>query len=62
MAINDEAQKRAAAKYNKANTKNYTLKLNRNTDADLMEWLDSIDNRNLYIKTLIRDDMEKERN
>ena len=54
-----EYQKRAAAKYNKNNTKTYSVKLNRNTDADIMDFLDAIENRNMYIKTLIREDMER---
>jgi len=47
------------AKYDAANTKHYGLKFNKKTDADLITWLDSIENRQNYIKELIRADMEK---
>ena len=54
-----ESQKRATAKYDKANTWQLTLKLNLKTDADVIERLRSVDNRQGYIKRLIREDMEK---
>lgn len=37
-----EAAKRASIKYDKANTRQIILKLNKKTDADLLEWLDEI--------------------
>ena len=54
-----EAKRRANAKYDKANTKGIYLKLNKNTDADIIERLDEIENVQGYIKTLIRKDMDK---
>lgn len=54
-----ESQKRATAKYQAANIKKYTLGVNRKTEADLIEVLDSIPNRQGYIKSLIRQDMKK---
>lgn len=45
------------AKYDANNTKKYMLKLNLKTDADIMECLDEVDNKQGYIKQLIRDDM-----
>lgn len=53
-----EAQKRANAKYDAANTRQIILKLNINTDADILARLDSVDNRQGYIKRLIRDDIK----
>ena len=35
------------------------LRLNRNTDADIIEWLDGQDSVNGYLKELIRKDMRK---
>ena len=55
-----EAQKRAQAKYDSANTRKITLKFNLQTDADVLERLDQVDNRQGYIKQLIRDDIAKE--
>lgn len=54
-----ETQKRAQAKYDKANTKQVKLKLNRTTDADILEVLDQTPNVQGYIKQLIRDDIRK---
>lgn len=52
-----EAQIRAQAKYDRANTKQVAIKLNRNTDADILAWLASVSNVQGYIKRLIREDM-----
>ena len=54
-----EAKRRASAKYDKANTKGIYLKLNKNTDADIIERLEESENVQGYIKTLIRKDMDK---
>lgn len=40
--MQSEAAKRASIKYDKANTRQIILKLNKRTDADLLEWLDEI--------------------
>ena len=48
--------------YMKAHTVKMTLQLNRTTDAELLSWLDSQENRNGYIKGLIRADMERHQN
>lgn len=53
-----EAQKKASAKYEAANVKRVMLKLNFNTDMDILEKLDEVDNVNGYIKRLIRDDLK----
>lgn len=53
-----EAQKRAREKYEKINTVQFKMKLNRNTDADILEKLESVDNKQGYIKELIRDDIK----
>lgn len=54
-----EAKRRANAKYDKANTKGIYLKLNKNTDTDIIEHLEEAENVQGYIKTLIRKDMDK---
>lgn len=53
-----EAQKRASAKYDKANTKSVLLKFNTTNDADILTMLDEVDNRQGYIKGLIRNDIK----
>lgn len=55
-----EALKRTQAKYKKSL---YTIKLEfYKLDADLEEYLKSLDNKQGYIKNLIREDMQKNRN
>lgn len=49
-----EAQKKASAKYDAQNTVQIKLKLNRKTDADVIQILESVDNKQGFIKTLIR--------
>lgn len=53
-----EAQKRAREKYEKTNTVQLKMKLNRNTDADILAKLESVGNKQGYIKELIRDDIK----
>ena len=52
--MTSDAQKRANAKYDKANTKGIYLKLNKTTDANIIEYLSNQDNIQGYIKSLIR--------
>lgn len=59
MKKTSEAQKRAVAKYDAANTKSHLLKLNKKTDADIIAYLDQQPNKLAYLKKLIRDDMQK---
>lgn len=54
-----EAQRRAIAKYDAANTVQVKLKFNRVTDADILERLAEVGNRQGYIKRLIREDLER---
>ena len=44
----------AQAKYDKNHTKGIYLKLNKDTDADIIARLEEVDNRQGYIKELIR--------
>lgn len=53
-----EAQKRAREKYDKANTIRFCLKLNKNTDADVIQKLNEVENRQGYIKELVRADIK----
>lgn len=50
-----EAQER----YDKDNTVQIRLKLNKKKDIDILEKLDSVGNKQGYIKRLIRADIEK---
>jgi len=55
-----EAQKRAQKKYDEANKDKFRmihLKLNRETDADIIQKLESVEGIQTYIKQLIRADL-----
>lgn len=55
-----ESQKRAQAKYDGKNTIQFHLKLNKKTDADVIEQLETIpEGKQTYIKRLIREDMAR---
>ena len=61
MAVS-EAQKRATAKYIKHNVKRYVVQLNKNTDEDLVRFMETIDNVNGFFKDCIRKAMEESKN
>ena len=48
-------------KYDRANMRNITLRFNKKTDRLLLEKLDSVPNRQGYIKALIIADLMRER-
>lgn len=54
MTKTTEAQKRANAKYDKENTIRKMLKLNKNTDKDIIQYLNTLPNFQGEIKRLIR--------
>ena len=55
-----DAQIKAQAKYDAENTRQVHLKLNRNTDKDVLDKLDEVPSKQGYIKRLIREDLAKE--
>lgn len=46
-------------KYDKANTTQIKLKLNLKTDADILEYLDKVENKQGTLKRLIRQEIAK---
>ena len=54
-----EAQKRATLKYDATHTIQYHLKLNLETDADIMEAFSRQESVQGYIKRLVRDDIAR---
>ena len=52
-----KAQLRAQAKYDKDNTVQIKLKLNKKTDRNIIDMLSKVDNKQGYIKDLIRDNL-----
>lgn len=59
MALTD-AQRRAQARYVKESVKQTSLRFYP-AEADLWKWLDSKENKQGYLKSLIRADMERAR-
>jgi hypothetical protein len=60
MDMATDAQIKAQAKYDAENTRQVHLKLNRNTDKDVLDKLDEVPSKQGYIKRLIREDLAKE--
>ena len=54
-----EAMKAAQKKYDEANTVQVKLKLNRKTDADILNRLAKAESKQGYIKALIRADLQE---
>jgi hypothetical protein len=54
-----DSRTKANLKYKRKNIKQMKLDLNRNTDSDIIDFLDQCENKQGYIKRLIRKDMKK---
>ena len=61
MLMVSEAKLKANEKYLKANTKIVSLRLNYNTDKDIIKKLDEVDSKMGYIKELIRKDLQTQK-
>ncbi len=48
-------------RYQKANIKRLVIKLNRNTDADILSYLETVDNKQGLVKHLLRKWIGEER-
>ena len=59
MAHMSEARLRANRKYADKNCVSFSIQLNRNTDADILDHLNKQENRQGYIKELIREDLNR---
>lgn len=46
-------------KYQKENTTQVNVRLSKKYDADIIEWLETVDAKATYIKQLIRDDIRR---
>lgn len=57
----EERQRAYTDQYQKEHIRRYVLKLNRKTEPDMVEWLESHEHKQTYLKSLIKADMEKER-
>lgn len=52
-----DAKRRANRLYDKENTIMVSVKLNKNTDADIIKRINCIDNKQRYLKALMRHDI-----
>ena len=59
MPIKYESTRRAIRTYKKNITK-ISFELNHRTDGDLLEFLETIENKNGYLKKLVREDMARQ--
>ena len=53
-----EALAKAQKKYTKEKTRSICIRLNKETDADVLDKLDAVTNKADYIRELVRKDME----
>lgn len=54
-----EAQRKASASYDRKNTKMFTIKLNYNTDANLIAWLEVQPNVQGFIKRILNSELDR---
>lgn len=59
MGKTSQAQSKAVKKYDKQHTTTVLIKLNNNTDADLIEYLEQSGNKQGTIKAALREYMKK---
>ena len=60
MPKNSPARIAANARYNEKNVVQVKMGFNKKTDSDIIEKLNSVENKTGYIKDLIREDIKKE--
>ena len=60
MKRSSDARIKTNAKYDASHTKQIKLKLNLETDKDILERLDEVENKQGYIKSLIRSDIKRD--
>lgn len=56
-----ESKYKAQTAWNKSHTTQYTIKLNNNTDKDIIEHIAQKENKTGYFKKLVRADIAKEK-
>lgn len=57
--MTSEALRKAISKYDKNNTKQFNLKLNKKTDKDILDCLEQVKNKQGFIKEALRDYIAK---
>lgn len=59
MKITRKSQLKASHKYDKKTYRQFLVKINKNTEKDLIDKLDAQASKNGYIKSLIKKDISK---
>ena len=59
MSPVSEKRVKYETQYIRENQRQFMLKVNRKLDPEMVEWLESQENVQAYLKQLIREDMEK---
>lgn len=54
-----KARNVADSKYRKANTKQIVLRLFRKNDSDIIEWWESLNNKQQHLRDIIREDIAR---
>lgn len=57
-----EQHRRESLFYQKLHVTQFNIKLNKRTDSDVIEFMDTIDNKRAYILSLIREDIKRRSN
>lgn len=57
----ENSKKSARERYDEVNTQRVSLKLNKKTDSEILEWLDTKDNKQGAIKNAIMDVIKREK-
>lgn len=60
MSKTPDSNIKAAIKYKAANVKRVYIDLNKKTDADLISYLESIDNKAGFIKSVLREKIKSD--
>lgn len=58
--MRSEARKRTEIRYRQKNVRQYALKFYRNTEGDIIDYIESLDNISGKIKELLRQEMKRE--
>ena len=56
-----DAVNRAVKKYQKKNTKSFSVRFNKNTEPEIVDKLESQENVTNYVRSLIKEDLKKEK-
>lgn len=55
-----ETRRKAQSKWIRKNTQGFYIRLNKKTDSDIISYLETLENKQGYVKELIRKDIERE--